>query len=201
MLAPDVDMAVLSASFRFCVYMHKRPDGSVFYIGKGLKQRAYDLSPSRRTIHHKNIVNKYGKANIGITVIPCMSECEALALEKAHISIARFSGVELVNLTNGGEGVSGHKATDKQLEALAKGRRVGKRGVCGSRPQLEKWKITSEGKAHLKWLGEQGKVRLHSERTINCAECGVLFKTKSAQARCCSRLCEQRFRRAGKNKP
>lgn len=181
---------------QFCVYIHRRPDGEPFYIGKGLISRAYDFAPSRRTEWHKNVVKKYGRENIIVDVIPCLYEKEAFELEKAHIKIARDNGSRLVNLTNGGEGASGHVLTDKQREGLAKGRVVGKRGTKGPRPHLEKWIKSEAGQEHLKRLAEIGKKAIHRERIVECIECGKSFVTRSAKAKCCSRLCEQRNRRA-----
>ena len=181
---------------QFCVYIHKRPSGEPFYVGKGLVSRAYDFAPSRRTEWHKNVVKKHGRENIIVDVIPCMYEKEAFELEKVHIKLARDNGHQLVNLTDGGEGASGHVMTDKQKEALAKGRKIGKKGIKGPRPQLEKWIKSEAGQAHMKKLSEIGSAILHKERNVECAECGVYFITKSAKAKCCSRLCEQRNRRA-----
>jgi len=181
---------------QFCVYIHKRPNGEPFYVGKGLISRAYDFAPSRRTEWHKNVVKKHGRENIIVDVIPCMYEKEAFELEKVHIKLAKDNGHQLVNLTDGGEGASGHVMTDKQKEALAKGRKIGKKGTKGSRPQLEKWIKSEAGQAHIKKLSEIGRAILHQERNVECAECGVYFITKSAKAKCCSRLCEQRNRRA-----
>ena len=96
----------------FFVYLYKRPDGSVFYVGKGTKRRALSVSPSRRNRKFMNILNKYGAKDVLLELIPCASE-----------------------------------------EAL------------------------------------------HRERTATCIECGCEFSTKSAKARACSRLCEQRNRR------
>ena len=196
----EVDSAKLSHGYKFCVYLHKRPDGSVFYVGKGIPRRAYDFNPSRRNLKHRNIVAKHGRENIGIQVIPCAHEFEAFALEKVHISIAKAFGSDLANLTDGGEGAAGHVANQAQRAALAKGRLKGKPGKPGRRPHLEAWLKTSDGIAHLKRLSEIGKLNLHKERTVVCHECGSEFTTKSAVAKCCSRLCEQRYRRAGKNK-
>lgn len=181
---------------RFCVYIHKRPTGEPFYIGKGLISRAYDFAPSRRTVWHRNIVNKYGRSHIIVQVIPCMYETEAFELEKVHIQIARSAGHQLVNLTNGGEGAAGKPATERQKAALAKGRRVGKKGTPGPRPQLEAWLRSEAGQEHLKKLAQIGKQALHQERQVVCLQCNESFLTRSAKAKCCSRLCEQRHRRA-----
>lgn len=181
---------------QFCVYIHKRPDGSPFYIGKGLLSRAYDFAPSRRTVWHKNVVNKYGRQNIIVDVIPCMYEKEAFELEKVHIKLARDNQCHLVNLTDGGEGASGHATTEKQKIALEKGRQIGKKGTKGPKPQLEKWIHSEAGKAHIKKLSEIGKLTIHKERNVQCIECNKYFITRSAKAKCCSRLCEQRHRRA-----
>jgi hypothetical protein len=181
---------------KFCVYIHKRPNGEPFYIGKGLLSRAFDFAPSRRTEWHKNIVSKYGRENIIVQVIPCMYEKEAFELEKAHINIARLAGHKLANLTDGGEGVAGRVMTEAQKVALEKGRRIGKKGTKVPRPQLEKWIRSEAGKAHLKKLSEIGRAALHKEREQVCIQCNTTFLTKSSKAKCCSRLCEQRHRRA-----
>lgn len=197
----EICQSTFEATAKFCVYIHMRPDGSPFYIGKGLRHRAFDFAPSRRTLWHKNIVAKHGRENVKVKVIPCMTEDEALMLEKIHIKLARAKGIDLANLTDGGEGAAGRKPNENQLAALAKGRKKGKKGVKGERPWLKAWRESPEGTAHLEKLALIGKENLHKLRHVNCHECGLLFETRSAQAKCCSRKCEQRFRRAGKNKP
>lgn len=197
----EVCQESFEASAKFCVYIHMRPDGSPFYIGKGLRRRAHDFAPSRRTEWHKNIVAKYGRENIGIKVIPCMDEHQAFFLERLHIKLARRKGASLVNLTDGGEGTAGHKANEKQLAALAKGRLKGKKGRPGPRPELDAWRLSPAGQAHQKKMGAIGAAALHRLRCVSCCECGSMFQTTSAKAKACSRACEQRYRRAGKNKP
>lgn len=181
---------------QFCVYIHKRPNGEPFYIGKGLVSRAYDFAPSRRTTWHKNIVEKYGRNNIDIEVILCDTETAAFELEVKKIAWAKENNYCISNLTNGGEGASGRKATQKQIDGLNKGRLKGKKGTKGARPHLEKWIRSDAGQAHVKRLSKIGKENLHKERKIACKECNVEFITKSAKAKCCSRLCEQRNRRS-----
>ena len=181
---------------RFVVYLHRRPNGEIFYVGKGLLRRAYDFAPSRRTDWHKNIVAKYGRENILVDVIECDNEAQAFEIEKAEIAKARSSGCVLCNLTDGGEGCSGRAITEKQAAGLAKGRMHGKRGKKGRRAELEEWKASEAGKAHQVALGEAGKKRLHAEREVVCCCCNQKFTTRSAKAKSCSRLCEQRHRRA-----
>ena len=101
-------MASLTATpSAFYVYTHARPDGLVFYVGKGAARRAWDFSPSRRTLHHLNIIRKHGAKNIVVRIIPQPDESSAFAHEIALIATCRSSGVELINLTDGGEGTSG----------------------------------------------------------------------------------------------
>lgn len=191
----------------FYVYVYGRPDGTTFYIGKGLKRRALSLSPSRRTPHFMNIVEKYGRGNITLTLTPCASEAEAFALERKHIAAARLAGERIVNATDGGEGCSGRKPNVKSLAALtvwhgafhrlsdgAKQRIL--EGRAKGRSIAKLWRASEAGRAHLRGLGEAGAVRLHQERSLRCGLCQEGFATRSAKAKFCSRRCEQRHRRA-----
>jgi len=200
---------ITSPAIGFVVYIHKRPDGTPFYIGKGRQRRAFDFAPSRRTTHHKNIVAKYGRENIHIYVIDCESEDHAFSLETAMIACYRKESVALVNLTDGGEGVSGREVSERQQAALTKGR--GRQafkemsltskenilaGLALGRKGVAQWKTTPEGKAHIERLAAIGKKTLHQERSVICAQCKKNFISRSAKAKCCSRKCEQQHRRA-----
>lgn len=93
----------------FYTYIHCRPDGTPFYIGKGCdkwyrRSHAFHIG---RSAHHKNIVAKYGKENILVYVFPCESEQQAFSDEIQQIAKLRREGYELCNLTDGGEGSSG----------------------------------------------------------------------------------------------
>jgi len=102
---------------QFYVYIHKKPDGTPFYVGKGTGNRAYQFS--KRTQWHKNIVAKYGKNNIIVDIVNCLNESQAFDLEKIYIKQFKHDGVCLVNLTNGGEGHSGFKQTQQTKDKRA----------------------------------------------------------------------------------
>lgn len=94
----------------FYTYSHSKPDGSIFYIGKGVEDRAWQKD-NRNTYWH-NTVNKYGyKVEV---LAQWETEKEAFDHEKFLISCFKDMGIKLVNLTNGGEGSAGYKWTDEQ---------------------------------------------------------------------------------------
>lgn len=91
----------------FYVYIHINPTtGKPFYIGKGKGNRAY--SPKGRNKFWHNVVAKHGKE---VQIIKeGLSEQDAHKIETELIRLygRRDNGTgELVNLTNGGEGVHG----------------------------------------------------------------------------------------------
>ena len=143
---------------QFYVYTHAKPDGSIFYVGKGHGNRAYQFS--KRTVWHKNIVQKYGTANIRIQIVNCESEQAAFDLEKIYIKQLRESGAELVNLTDGGEGTSGMVHTEEtrlKMSAAKKGLSTTKMREC----QLGK-KASDETKQK---MTEARKGKTQSEET------------------------------------
>ena len=91
----------------FYTYLHCKPDGTPFYVGKGGGNQKVKRSHmfNKRSAFHKRIVSKYGKENILVYVFPCESEEEALADEVQQIAQLRRDGYELCNMTDGGEGL------------------------------------------------------------------------------------------------
>lgn len=102
----------------FNAYIHARPDGTVFYVGKGSIARSKEMFRSRNP-HHTNVVKKYGKENILVGSLPCSSDEISMELEKGLIKCFRRMGVDLVNQTDGGEGTKGLKKSAEECQAIS----------------------------------------------------------------------------------
>ncbi len=97
----------------YFTYAHYKPEGGLFYIGKGKRRRAYDMDG--RNSYWQNIVNKYGRPHVEL--LACWgTEREALDHEILLISCFKDMGYKLANITAGGEGTSGYKHTPEQRE-------------------------------------------------------------------------------------
>jgi hypothetical protein len=83
-------------------YIHCKPDGTPFYVGKGALRRVKNLS--ERNPHHQATVKKYGRKNILIGSMECSSHKIAYDLEVGIIKCLKRMGVKLTNFTAGGEG-------------------------------------------------------------------------------------------------
>lgn len=101
---------------QFYAYIHARPDGTPFYVGKGFGKRAHTMRQRRQW--HENIVSKHGAENILVGVYPCSTEAFAFELEVGLIKTLRRMGHELVNLTSGGEGATGRKHRPESIEKM-----------------------------------------------------------------------------------
>ncbi len=104
-------------------YIHCKPDGTPFYVGKGALRRVKNLR--ERNPHHRNIVAKYGKSNILIGMMECSSHEIAYDLEAGIIKCLKRMGVSLTNLTAGGEG--GKEPSEETRIRLSEAAR--KRGI------------------------------------------------------------------------
>lgn len=101
-------------SNEFYAYIHAKPDGTPFYVGKGRRDRKRVAAV--RNTWHTNIVGKYGPENILVGKLDCSTEAIAFELEKGLIKCLRRMGIKLCNLTDGGEGMSGYTPTDGTKE-------------------------------------------------------------------------------------
>lgn len=146
----------------FYVYLHMRPDGIPFYVGKGYGNRSSLLL--YRNPFHKNVVLKYGTNNLKVSKLYCDSEEQAFELEIELIALLRSMNIELTNMTNGGEGVIGYRHDPEDIKRrsnLIKGRPVGQ-----GRPGPLGYKHTPEALAKIAEasricrLTEEGRLRI-----------------------------------------
>jgi len=184
----------------FYVYTHARPDGTIFYVGKGKGRRAWDFSPKRRTRHHRNIAVKHGLSNILVVLHLCETEEAAFALERAMIARFRAEGMRLINLTSGGEGAAGRPFNEKSAAAFAewRGRSAWERmpedskrrileGRALGREKAQAWRKGPEGQAFLKTLGKRSAAKRMARPfiEIQCARCSKSHLTKTPTAKYC----------------
>ena len=97
----------------YYVYMYLRENGTPYYVGKGKDNRVYEK-------HNVNVPPTKDRIQF---IEQNISEERALELEKFLINKygRKDNGTGILrNLTDGGEGASGRKMTDKNKEALSK---------------------------------------------------------------------------------
>lgn len=100
----------------FYTYAHYKPEGGLFYIGKGKVKRAYAMDG--RNSHWQNIVNKYGRPHVEL-LAKWDTEEAAFDHEKVLIASFRDMGFVLANKSDGGEGTSGFKFNQAQIKNLS----------------------------------------------------------------------------------
>lgn len=146
-------------SRKFCVYEHWRADkGECFYVGKGTLKRA-SSAIRRENPHYMRIVQKLQSLGLSVEVRiyqQGLSESDAFALEIDRIAFWRTSGVNLANLTDGGEGASGFKSSNEKKLKISK-------ALLGvEKPSLRGVPLSDEHKAK---ISASNKGRVVSEET------------------------------------
>lgn len=119
----------------FYAYIHCKPDGTPFYVGKGDEVR---VSTKKRyhNRHHMNILNKYGEEKILVGKMECSTEEFAFELERGLIKRLRKIGVRIVNLTDGGDGPKGAvRSPETRLKMAAS--KLGNQWNTGRKYSLE----------------------------------------------------------------
>jgi DNA invertase Pin-like site-specific DNA recombinase len=91
-------------------YAHYKPDGTMFYIGKGSFRRAH--ASSGRNVVWKRTVEKHGGFKVEI-LGRWKTEQEAFDHEIFLIDTIKKMGVKLVNIADGGMGATGFRHTDE----------------------------------------------------------------------------------------
>jgi hypothetical protein len=137
-------------STRFYVYVHLKPDGTVFYVGKGCKRRAW--SHHLRNKHWKSIVAKHG---LKVTIVRNnLTEKQAFDLEKRFINYFKTQFDTLCNVTDGGGGVSGSHVNQgiPKKESHKNALRIANLGKVQSKETVEKRKKTMRQKVAQGWI-------------------------------------------------
>ena len=123
-------------------YIHCKPDGTPFYVGKGALRRAKYFG--ERNDYHQAIVNKYGRKNILVGMWACSDHETAYELERGLIKRLRAMGTSLANFTAGGDGGKDPcPETRKRMSEAAKRRGVSK-ACAEARTLAKKGKPLSE---------------------------------------------------------
>lgn len=166
---------------QFYTYLHCKPNGDPFYVGKGSGSRSHSFL--QRNPYHLRTVEKYGKVNIGIFVFMCESEQQAFEDEIQQIAQLRREGFNLVNLTDGGDGISGFKFSDEsraKVTAALLGRKWSEESIAKRSKTNTGSKRSEETKANMS-LAQKGKSRSPELRArLSAANKG---KTHTPEAR------------------
>jgi hypothetical protein len=85
---------------QFYIYVHCKPDGEPFYVGKGHGERAWNFNP--RNLHYERIVSKHCQLGVVVYVYVCTSEQHAFDCEVWMIAYGRLNGWNLSNIQAGG---------------------------------------------------------------------------------------------------
>jgi len=159
------------------VYLHKRNDGSVFYVGKGVGCRSTSLSG--RNVHWKRTVEKNGGFDVEI-IRSGLTDQEAYDLEIATIQHYRSSGVRLCNIFNGGEGGnSGGKLSDEHKDKL-RNAKIGRKQNPEHARKSALAKLGKKQPAHAHEITMQ-----HRRRPVIDSD-GIIYKSATDAARAIS---------------
>lgn len=184
-------------TFKFYTYFHRKAtDGSIFYVGKGIGDRAH--CHRNRNKHWYNVVAKHG------LVVEMQAywrvEQDALEHEKRLITECRAAGATLCNKTNGGEGVSGLKHSAESIAKMSAAQ-LGSKHTDAAKAKIGaagKGRVVSAetrrkignghrgklvGSATRALLGETGKGRVVSAETRAKISKGNRGKIMSAETR------------------
>jgi hypothetical protein len=154
----------------YYVYVLARPDGRVFYVGKGKGRRIWDHDKEARKGHqcHKcNIIRKIWRQGGEVqryTVLVTASEQEALDYECELI--AQYGRKNLSNLTDGGEGQRNPSAeTREKISRALRGRTPPNKGIP----------LSEEAKRHLSEINKGKKISDENLQKLIAANTGRAY--------------------------
>lgn len=166
---------------QFYIYVHCRPNGEPFHVGKGSGKRSQQLTRGRNQ-YHRNVVAKHGKENILIYTRNCESEAKAFEHERWMKLWCEAQGYKLTNLTDGGGGVSGYRHTSEakiKIGKVAKITSKGNKNCLGRKDSEEtKQKRNTKLKGNKNCLGHKNSLgyRWSKEQKQNLIRTGKVFQ-------------------------
>lgn len=157
------------SELKYYTYAHYTADTKeLFYIGKGIRERAW--ATLRRGNWWNNKVNKHGGRLVEI-LARWETEKEALEHEVFLIKTFRELGYTLVNITDGGQGISGVTRSTETREKLRKAN-IGKKHSKATKTllssRLKELKIMPSEEA-------RKKATLKNNRKVVCVNTGVVY--------------------------
>lgn len=180
----------------FYVYEHWRPDrNECFYVGKGHGKRANDMR-SCRNRWHKFIQQKLSSLGMCVEVrliAEGLEEEESFRFERERIAFWRADGVDLVNMTAGGEGLKQPSLEVREKMSVSQRERFDRPGEREKTSLAFKGRITSE--ATKEKLRQTSTGFRHTEQT-------KAKMREHAKSRCVSKECRaaQRIAVTGKKR-
>jgi len=147
----------------FYIYQHRKADtNEIFYVGKG-KGTRLNQSKGRNQYWHR-VVAKHGF--IAEYIAQNLDEELAFLAEMEAIDVYRRRGIQLVNHTDGGEGVSGYKHTEEHKSKLK-----------GNNRGSLTWGMTFKGKKHT----EESRQKMSHSQVGNKNKLGKKVSEESKQ--------------------
>lgn len=153
----------------FYAYIHCKPDGTPFYVGKGKLARVKRVSRPHNK-GHEAVLAEVGVQNVLIGKLECSSESIAYDLERGLIKRLGIMNVDVVNLTHGGGGCSGFKMPDSAKEKISKalsGREFSDSHVANLTKALRGRKLPPLKEGHKRKISEaNSKTKIGNKYTL-----------------------------------